>query len=84
MKNKQGNDRYAERGMNTFNEPQKCKLIQTTKIGYTVSTFVTPASTWTVDIKAWYVGPFICPYVYASQLSGRGPTDVDDAPAPTS
>ncbi|XP_060590688.1 dynein axonemal intermediate chain 4-like isoform X2 [Ruditapes philippinarum] len=35
VKNKQGNDRYAERGMNTFNEPQKCKLVQTSKIGYT-------------------------------------------------
>ncbi|XP_052774129.1 dynein axonemal intermediate chain 4-like isoform X2 [Mya arenaria] len=34
LKNKQGNDRYAERGMNTFNEPQKCKLVQTSKIGY--------------------------------------------------
>ncbi|XP_052239028.1 dynein axonemal intermediate chain 4-like isoform X2 [Dreissena polymorpha] len=35
VKNKQGNDSYAERGMNTFNEPQKCKLVQTSKIGYT-------------------------------------------------
>ena len=39
LKNKQGNDRYAERGMNTFNEPQKCKLVQTSKIGYNVSIF---------------------------------------------
>ncbi|KAL3868793.1 hypothetical protein ACJMK2_041553 [Sinanodonta woodiana] len=34
VKNKAGNDRYAERGMNTFNEPPKFKLVQTTKIGY--------------------------------------------------
>ena len=38
LKNKQGNDRYAERGMNTFNEPQKCKLVQTSKIGFSVRT----------------------------------------------
>nr|KAG5695976.1 hypothetical protein BaRGS_023355 [Batillaria attramentaria] len=29
-----GNDLYAERSMNTFNEPPKLKAIQTTKIGY--------------------------------------------------
>ena len=40
LKNKQGNDRFAERGMNTFNEPQKCKLVQTSKIGYNVSGFL--------------------------------------------
>jgi len=26
--------------MNTFNEPQKCKLVQTSKIGYNVSGFL--------------------------------------------
>ncbi|XP_050403296.1 dynein axonemal intermediate chain 4 isoform X1 [Patella vulgata] len=31
-KSRAGNDRYAERGMNTFNEPPKLKQIQTTKI----------------------------------------------------
>ncbi|KAL4236328.1 WD repeat-containing protein 78 [Mactra antiquata] len=44
LKLKQGNDRYAERGMNTFNEPQKCKLVQTSKIGY--SEAGCSASTW--------------------------------------
>ncbi|XP_053395238.1 dynein axonemal intermediate chain 4-like isoform X2 [Mercenaria mercenaria] len=44
VKNKQGNDRYAERGMNTFNEPQKCKLVQTSKIGY--SEMGVNATTW--------------------------------------
>lgn len=29
-----GNDLYAERGMNTFNEPPKLKAVQTNKIGY--------------------------------------------------
>jgi hypothetical protein len=36
-KSRIGNDLYAERGMNTFNEPLKLKAIQTTKIGYAVS-----------------------------------------------
>ncbi|XP_062586196.1 dynein axonemal intermediate chain 4-like isoform X1 [Saccostrea cucullata] len=31
-KTRVGNDRYAERGMNTFNEPAKYKTVQTTKI----------------------------------------------------
>ncbi|XP_067677855.1 dynein axonemal intermediate chain 4-like isoform X2 [Haliotis asinina] len=34
VKSRVGNDRYAERGMNTFNEPPKTKNIQTTKIVY--------------------------------------------------
>ncbi|XP_071117198.1 dynein axonemal intermediate chain 4-like [Haliotis cracherodii] len=34
VKSRVGNDRYAERGMNTFNEPPKSKNIQTTKILY--------------------------------------------------
>ena len=36
-KSRAGNDLYAERGMNTFNEAPKLKAIQTTKIGYAVS-----------------------------------------------
>lgn len=36
VKSRVGNDRYAERGMNTFNEPPKTKNIQTTKIVYNV------------------------------------------------
>jgi hypothetical protein len=36
MKNKVGNDQYMDRGMNTFNEPPKFKVIQTTKITYSV------------------------------------------------
>ncbi|XP_070195280.1 dynein axonemal intermediate chain 4-like isoform X2 [Littorina saxatilis] len=34
-KSRAGNDLYAERGMNTFNEAPKLKAIQTNKIGYT-------------------------------------------------
>ncbi|XP_076441248.1 dynein axonemal intermediate chain 4-like [Babylonia areolata] len=33
-KSRAGNDLYADRGMNTFNEPPKLKAIQTNKIGY--------------------------------------------------
>lgn len=36
VKSRVGNDRYAERGMNTFNEPPKLKSIQTIKITHTV------------------------------------------------
>ncbi|XP_048760663.1 dynein axonemal intermediate chain 4-like isoform X4 [Ostrea edulis] len=32
QKNRVGNDRYMERGMNTFNEPAKYKTVQTSKI----------------------------------------------------
>ncbi|KAL5017570.1 hypothetical protein ScPMuIL_007159 [Solemya velum] len=32
VKSKVGNDRYAERGMNTFNDPLKLKSVQTSKI----------------------------------------------------
>ena len=39
LKNKIGNDRYMERGMNTFNEPPKIKSVQTSKITYSVSAF---------------------------------------------
>ncbi|XP_060071866.1 dynein axonemal intermediate chain 4-like [Ylistrum balloti] len=34
IKSRVGNDRYMERGMNTFNEPPKFKTIQTNKISY--------------------------------------------------
>lgn len=37
QKNKVGNDQYMERGMNTFNEPPKVKVVQTTKITHSVS-----------------------------------------------
>ena len=36
-KTRVGNDRYAERWMNTFNEPPKLKSVQTTRITYNVS-----------------------------------------------
>lgn len=35
VKSRVGNDRYMERGMNTFNQPPKAKSIQTTKIVHT-------------------------------------------------
>ncbi|XP_069127668.1 dynein axonemal intermediate chain 4-like isoform X3 [Argopecten irradians] len=44
IKSRVGNDRYMERGMNTFNEPPKYKTIQTNKISYT-DTGIT-ATTW--------------------------------------
>ena len=44
MKNKVGNDQYMDRGMNTFNEPPKFKVIQTTKITY--SEVGVNATTW--------------------------------------
>ena len=37
VKSMPGNDRYVERGMNTFNELPKVKNIQTNKISYSVS-----------------------------------------------
>ena len=37
IKTRVGNDRYVERGMNTFNNPPKLKGIQTTRIGFCVS-----------------------------------------------
>ena len=36
VKSRIGNDLYAERGMNTFNEPRKLKNVQTSKITHTV------------------------------------------------
>ncbi|XP_071121367.1 dynein axonemal intermediate chain 4-like isoform X3 [Mytilus edulis] len=44
QKNKVGNDQYMERGMNTFNEPPKVKVVQTTKI--THSEVGVNATTW--------------------------------------
>ncbi|XP_063442317.1 dynein axonemal intermediate chain 4-like isoform X1 [Mytilus trossulus] len=44
QKNKVGNDQYMERGMNTFNEPPKVKVVQTTKI--THSEIGVNATTW--------------------------------------
>lgn len=57
QKNKVGNDQYMERGMNTFNEPPKVKVVQTTKITHSVSKltdisftndvlFYDPAASW--------------------------------------
>lgn len=44
VKSRLGNDRYMERGINTFNEPPKYKNIQTTKICY--NDVGVNASTW--------------------------------------
>ncbi|KAK2155931.1 hypothetical protein LSH36_226g00003 [Paralvinella palmiformis] len=44
VKSRLGNDRYMERGMNTFNEPPKYKNIQTSKISY--NDVGVNASTW--------------------------------------
>lgn len=43
-KNKVGNDQYMDRGMNTFNEPPKVKVVQTTKV--THSEVGVNATTW--------------------------------------